>query len=107
MSVRLRQCRKLLELYRHAEIAYGHAMRRPGERIAWDTLGGCSYGSFREFYCAAVQPHATQMDHRAWKACEARRPRRADGTYFTDMVRVAVAEARRHVASKTLGARRA
>lgn len=45
-----------------------------GRPVAWDTLGGCSYNSFREFYAS----------HRTHKS----------GDYFTDMVRQAVAAAR-------------
>lgn len=76
--------------------------------VIWgrDTLGGCSYTSFREFYSAHRWQYSrrakrwiTDPKSRAWKACEARRPRRpdgsrADGHYFPDMVREALREAR-------------
>lgn len=77
-----------------------------GSRVAFDTLGGCSYGSFREFYSAHRWQYSrnqgkwiTDPKSRAWKACEARRPRREDGSrmdghYFPQMVRAALNEAR-------------
>ena len=77
-----------------------------GECIGSDALGGCSYGSFREFYSAHRWQYSrnqrkwiTDPRSRAWKACEARRPRRNDGSrmdghYFPDMVRQAIADAR-------------
>jgi hypothetical protein len=46
-----------------------------GNRIAWDSLGGCAYKTVREFY----QAH--------WKHRE--------GTYFTDMVGEAIGHARK------------
>lgn len=90
-----------------------------GDEIATDYLGGCSYGSFREFYSAHRWQYSrrqrrwiTDPKSRAWKACERLRPRRANGTrvagsYFTDMVREAIREARLHVAHESEGARRA
>ena len=80
-----------------------------GERIAHDVLGGCSYNSFREFYSAHRWQYSrrakgwiTDPKSRVWKACEARRPRRLDGSrmdghYFPDMVRTAIGEARAHL----------
>lgn len=78
--------------------------------IAYDTLGGCSYGSVREFYSSHRWQYSrrqrkwiTDPKSRAWKALEARRPRRSDGTradghYFPDMIRAAVAEAKQQIA---------
>lgn len=90
-----------------------------GNYVSHDVLGGCSYGSFREFYSA----HRWQYSRRqrrwitdprscAWKACEARRPRRADGSradfhYFPQMVREAIRGARHVAAFASEGARRA
>ena len=73
-----------------------------------DDLGGCAYKTVREFYSSHRWQYSQRQDRwitdpksRAWKACEARRPRqadgsRADGGYFADMVRTAVAEAKAH-----------
>jgi len=82
------------------------AVYRDGELIDYDCLGGCAYKTVREFYSS----HRWQYSRRqrrwitdpkslAWKACNARRPRRpdgsrADGTYFVDMVRTAIRLAR-------------
>ena len=84
-----------------------------GECLGYDCLGGCSYGSFREFYSAHRWQYSrrqhqwiTDPRSRAWKACNARR-RGQNGTYFTDMVREAVREARVAVALASEGARRA
>lgn len=83
-----------------------------GELIGSDYLGGCSYGSFREFYSAHRWQYSrrqrkwiTDPKSRAWKACEARRPRREDGTradghYFPQMVRAAISEAKAHELQK-------
>ncbi len=77
-----------------------------GEVWGRDDLGGCAYKSLREFYSSHRWQYSRRQDRwitdpksRAWKACEARRPRRADGSrmdggYFTDMVRTALGEAR-------------
>lgn len=77
-----------------------------GESIGRDILGGCSYGSFREFHSAHRWQYSRNQDKwitdpksRAWKACKAKRPRRSDGSradghYFPDMVRQAIADAR-------------
>lgn len=74
--------------------------------VGSDILGGCSYGSFREFYSAHRWQYSrrqgkwiTDPKSRAWKSCEARRPRRPDGSrmdghYFPGMVREAIREAR-------------
>lgn len=90
-----------------------------GELLGWDTLGGCSYGSLREFHAAHRWQYSrhqrkwiTDPKSRAWKALEARRPRRTDGTRadghdFPSMVREAVREARVKVATRSEGARRA
>jgi hypothetical protein len=87
-----------------------------GQLIAWDTLGGCSYNSVREFYSAHRWQYSrrqrrwiTDPKSRAWKACEARRPRRADGSrmdghYFPSMVREAVRAAKHAVALAQNGA---
>lgn len=81
-----------------------------GSLLAYNTLGGCSYGSIREFHSAHRWQYSrkqrrwiTDPKSRAWKACETRRPRlpngsRADGHYFPDMVRQAIREARQQVA---------
>jgi len=73
-----------------------------------DDLGGCAYKTLREFYSAHRWQYSRRQDRwitdpksRSWKACEARRPRRADGShmdghYFPDMVRTAVAQAKAH-----------
>jgi tRNA A37 N6-isopentenylltransferase MiaA len=70
------------------------------------SLGGCSYNSFKEFYSSHRWQYSRRQRQwikdpksRAWKACEARRPRRADGSrmdgqYFPSMVREAVGAAR-------------
>lgn len=77
-----------------------------GKRIGADYLGGCSYASFEEFYSAHRWQYSRRQRKwikdprtRAWKACEALRPRRADGSrmdghYFPDMVRQAIEDAR-------------
>jgi hypothetical protein len=77
-----------------------------GAVIGMDMLGGCSYHSFREFYSAHRWQYSrtqrkwiTDPKSRAWKACEAQRPRRSDGSrmdghYFPQMVRAALNEAR-------------
>lgn len=90
-----------------------------GECLGHDCLGGCSYGSFREFYSVHRWQYSrrqrrwiTDPRSRAWKACEVRRPRREDGSrmdghYFPQMVREAVREARHAVALASEGARRA
>lgn len=77
-----------------------------GTRVGMQTLGGCSYSSFSEFYAGhrwqyshCDGKHITDPKSAAWKACETRRPRRedgsrADGTMFLDMVRDALSEAR-------------
>ena len=77
-----------------------------GDCIGYDALGACSYGSFREFYSAHRWQYSrnqgkwiTDPRSRAWKACEARRPRREDGSrmdghYFPDMIRQAITNAR-------------
>lgn len=92
---------------------------RDGDLVGSDYLGGCSYGSFAEFYSAHRWQYSRRQKQwikdpksRAWKACEARRPRRADGSradghYFPDMVRQAIREARNSVAMASQGARRA
>lgn len=77
-----------------------------GVCLGHDCLGGCSYGSFREFFSAHRWQYSrrqgkwiTDPRSRAWKACEACRPRRedgsrADGHCFPGMVREAISEAR-------------
>lgn len=93
------------------------AIYGPDEQLlAYDTLGGCSYGSVREFYSSHRWQYSrrqrrwiTDPKSRAWKACEARRPRRSDGSradggYFTDMVRTAVREAKQKIALRREGA---
>lgn len=77
-----------------------------GDCVAWDCLGGCSYGSFREFYSSHRWQYSrnqkkwiTDNKSPAWKACEAKRPRdangrRQDGGYFNDMVHEAITSAR-------------
>lgn len=77
-----------------------------GEIWGSDHLGGCSHNSFREFYSAHRWQYSrrqgrfiTDPKSRAWKACEARRPRRSDGSradghYFPQMVREALSQAR-------------
>ena len=79
--------------------------------IGADYLGGCSYNSFREFYSAHRWQYSrrqgkwiTDPRSRAWKACDARRPRRpdgsrADGWYFPGMVREAIGAARAGMAT--------
>jgi hypothetical protein len=79
-----------------------------GDLIGHDYLGGCSYNSFREFYSAHRWQYSrrqgkwiTDPKSRAWKACEARRPRRpdgsrADGHCFPSMVRAAIRKAKAH-----------
>lgn len=81
-----------------------------GKLLGWDSLGGCSYGSFEEFYSAhrwqysrSQRKWITDPRSRAWKACEARRPRREDGSrtdghYFPQMVREAISHARQNLA---------
>lgn len=90
-----------------------------GECLGYDVLGGCSYHSFREFWSMHRWQYSRRQGRyienprtRAWKACEARRPRREDGTrmdgsYFPQMVRQAISEARCSVAMNSEGARRA
>lgn len=63
------------------------------EYLAHDCLGGCSYNSFREF----VSGHRDRNpEHRNTLAMKARN--RATCHYFPDMVRTAIAEARRAMA---------
>ena len=75
------------------------------EMVAYDTLGGCSYNSFREFYSAHRWMYSrkqakfvTDPKSRAWKAIKAYYAKRGGngGTYFCDMVRQALSEARAH-----------
>jgi hypothetical protein len=77
-----------------------------GKLIGSDYLGGCSYESFREFYSAHRWQYSRRQrkwiedpKSRAWRALQARRPRRANGLrmggdYFPSMVRQAIADAR-------------
>lgn len=77
-----------------------------GELIGNDSLGACAYESAREFcelhrwqYSRRQKRYIKDPKSRAWKACEARRPRRPDGSrmdghYFPDMVRTAIGIAR-------------
>jgi hypothetical protein len=68
-----------------------------GRRIGIDTLGACSYRSFREFYSAHRWRYSgkwiTDPRSRAWKACNAKR-RGHNETDFTGMVRQAISDAR-------------
>jgi hypothetical protein len=87
-----------------------------GNYLAYVALGGCSYGSFREFYSAHRWQYSrrqgrwiTDPRSRAWKALEARRPRRpdgsrADGHYFPQMVREVISAARVHETRRTMTA---
>jgi hypothetical protein len=73
------------------------------ELIGYDCLGGCSYNSFREFYSShrwyysrRQQRMITDNKSRAWKTLDAtaRKTGRKSGSYFCDMVRQAIREAR-------------
>jgi hypothetical protein len=82
-----------------------------GEMIGSHSLGGCSYGSFEEFFKghwwqyqrAGARPGKWLTDPKSpeFRRALARRERRsngklASGSYFVDMVRSAIEEARQH-----------
>lgn len=84
-----------------------------GECLGYDVLGGCSYNSFREFYSSHRWQYQRAGARKGKWLTDPRDPafKRAlkrqqghNGTYFTDMVRQAIREAKHTIALRQAGA---
>jgi hypothetical protein len=89
------ECEDDIEAVRSGEVKWFQAVVAiylDGKRIAWDSLGGCAYRTFEEFYTS--HRDADPMN----RNCSLMRAKRGAVTichYFPSMVSEAIAEARK------------